>query len=73
MKSSGKRMRSFKLWVIILLVAVIILGVAAAVITPQWLAKQSLHNENPCPQLTLPTAKRVVDFHHQVTALSGQT
>ena len=31
------------------------------------------HGGPPCPQLTLPTAKRVVDFHHQVTAHSGQT
>ena len=73
MKSSGKRKRSFKLRIIILLVAVIILGVAAAVITPQWLAKQSLHNGYPCPQLTLPTAKRVADFHRLVTAHFGQT
>ena len=31
------------------------------------------HDGHPCPLLTLPTAKRVVDFHHQVTAHSGQT
>lgn len=31
------------------------------------------HGGHPCPQLTLPTAKRVVDFHHQVAAHSGQT
>ena len=28
---------------------------------------------HPCPQLTLPTAKRAADFHRQVTAHFGQT
>ena len=31
------------------------------------------HNGHPCPQLTLPTAKRVADFHRLVTAHFGQT
>ncbi|MBR1443589.1 MAG: hypothetical protein IJ583_08655, partial [Firmicutes bacterium] len=31
------------------------------------------HDGHPCPLLTVPTAKPVVDFHHQVTAHSGQT
>ena len=31
------------------------------------------HDGHPCPQLTLPTAKRVADFHRQVTAHFGQT
>ena len=26
------------------------------------------HGGHPCPQLTLPTAKRVANFHRQVTA-----
>ena len=31
------------------------------------------HDGHPCPQLTLPTAMRVADFHCQVTAHFGQT
>ena len=31
------------------------------------------HDGHPCPLLTLPTAKRVADFHRQVTAHFGQT
>ena len=31
------------------------------------------HDGRTCPQLTVPTAKPVVDFHHRVTAHSGQT
>ncbi|MEE1281865.1 MAG: hypothetical protein UHK60_06405, partial [Acutalibacteraceae bacterium] len=31
------------------------------------------HGGRTCPQLTVPTAKPVVDFHHRVTAHSGQT
>ena len=31
------------------------------------------HDGRTCPQLTVPTAKPVVDFHQQVTAHSGQT
>ena len=31
------------------------------------------HDGRTCPQLTVPTAKPVVDFHHQVTTHSGQT
>ena len=31
------------------------------------------HDGRTCPQLTVPTAKPVVDFHHLVTAHSGQT
>lgn len=33
----------------------------------------SPHDGLTCPQLTVPTAKPVVDFHHQVTAHFGQT
>ena len=35
--------------------------------------KNVAHDGHPCPQLTLPTAKRVADFHRQVTAHFGQT
>ena len=31
------------------------------------------HEGRTCPLLTVPTAKPVVDFHHLVTAHSGQT
>ena len=31
------------------------------------------HDGRTCPLLTVPTAKSVVDFHHQVTDHSGQT
>ncbi|MEG6584114.1 hypothetical protein, partial [Dendrosporobacter sp. 1207_IL3150] len=31
------------------------------------------HGGHPCPLLTVPTAKPVVDSHHQVIAHSGQT
>ena len=31
------------------------------------------HDGRTCLSLTVPTAKSVVDFHHQVTAHSGQT
>nr|DAK57767.1 MAG TPA: hypothetical protein [Caudoviricetes sp.] len=31
------------------------------------------HDGRTCPLLTVPTAKPVVDFHHQVTVHSGQT
>ncbi|MFL2079955.1 hypothetical protein, partial [Marinilactibacillus psychrotolerans] len=31
------------------------------------------HGGHPCLQLTVPTAKPVVDFHHQVIAHAGRT
>lgn len=31
------------------------------------------HGGHPCHQLTVPTAKPVVDFHHQVIAHAGRT
>ena len=31
------------------------------------------HDGRTCPLLTVPTAKPVVDFHHQVSVHSGQT
>ena len=31
------------------------------------------HDGHPCLRLTVPTAKSVVDFHHQVIALAGRT
>ncbi|WP_218944003.1 hypothetical protein, partial [Bacillus aquiflavi] len=31
------------------------------------------HNGHPCFQLTVPTAKPVVDFHHQVITHAGRT
>jgi hypothetical protein len=31
------------------------------------------HDGHPCLQLTVPTAKPVVDFHHQVITHAGRT
>ncbi|MFL2112149.1 hypothetical protein, partial [Marinilactibacillus psychrotolerans] len=31
------------------------------------------HDGHPCHSLTVPTAKPVVDFHHQVVAHAGRT
>ncbi|WP_459783837.1 hypothetical protein, partial [Alkalibacterium sp. s-m-22] len=31
------------------------------------------HGGHPCHSLTVPTAKPVVDFHHQVVAHAGRT
>ncbi|WP_459796595.1 hypothetical protein, partial [Alkalibacterium sp. m-11] len=31
------------------------------------------HGGHPCLSLTVPTAKSVVDFHHQVVAHAGRT
>ncbi|WP_270897898.1 hypothetical protein, partial [Aliibacillus thermotolerans] len=31
------------------------------------------HHGHPCLQLTVPTAKPVVDFHHQVITHAGRT
>ena len=31
------------------------------------------HDGHPCRQLTVPTAKPVVDFHHQVVTHAGRT